>query len=209
MKFTWFHEIHQISPWNPPDFTMKSARFHEYWTFVFILQNQYRYTVWSTTECCIFYQNQSPWHEIWRISWNLVDFMAMKSARLHAWNLPDFTMKSAGFHGIPLNAVFFIRTNTDIHCRSPCHEIHWISCMKSARFHEIHLLSWNPLNFTMKSTRFHGIPLNAVFFIRTNTDIHCISPCHEIHQISCMKSAGFNEIHPKWAKDPWSYFWLI
>ena len=26
---------------------------------------------------------------------------------------------------------------------------------------------------------------------------------HEIHQISCMKSAGF---HAKWAKIPWIYF---
>ena len=42
--------------------------------------------------------------------------LAMKSARFH------LAMKSAGFHGLPLNAVFSIRTNTDIHeiCRIPC-----------------------------------------------------------------------------------------
>ena len=71
---------HRISSWNLPDF-MKFAWFHHEicrisWILdFFILQNQYRYTVWSTTECCIFHQNQSPWHEIHQISW--------------PWNLPD------------------------------------------------------------------------------------------------------------------------
>ena len=64
---------------------------------------------WSTTEYCIFHQNQSPWHEICQISpWNPPDFM--KSTRFHEihwfheicqispWNPLDFTMKSAEFH---------------------------------------------------------------------------------------------------------------
>ena len=82
------------------------------------------------------------------------------------------------------------------------HEIHWISCIKSARFHEI----WNLLDFiTIKSTKFH------------NHEIHPISwnmhQVHEIRQISpigltkCnMKSGRFHETLAKWAKDPWSYF---
>ena len=147
MKFAGFHEICLIS-WNPPDFTMKSTGFHHEihqisWIldFCFILQNQYRYTVWSTTECCIFHQNQSPCHEICRIPWlwNPPNF-TMKSTRFHAWNLPNFTMKSTGFHGIPLNAVFFIRTNTDIHCKSPCHEIRRIS--------------WNPAGLLIAQTSY-------------------------------------------------------
>ena len=65
---------------------------------------------------------------------------------------------------------------------SPCHEIHQISCMKSARF--------------------HGLPLNPVFFIRTNTDIHertrsttecCIFGSFGIHPI---------QIHAKYKSLP-------
>ena len=179
------------------DFMVKSARFHghEICQIPCMKSTEFHHEIyrisWFTTECCIFHQNQYrytlykplPWnppdfmHEICQISWNVPDFICqmsqgpmvlffkisheicliswMKSGGCHGWNLVDFIMKSAGFH-------------------------------------EIRLISWNPADLTMKSAGFHGIPLNAVFFVRTNTDIHCISPCHEIHQISCMKSARFH-----------------
>ena len=139
MKSAGFHEIHRIS-WNLPNF-MKSAGFHE----------------------------------IRRISpWNLPDFM--KFAGFHheihwiSWNSPDFTMKSTGFHHeicwiswIVDFAVFFCKTNTDIHERTRSTAeccIFFIRTkvlgMKSAEFHEICQISWNLPDF-MKSTEFHEI----------------------------------------------------
>ena len=170
MKSAWFHG------WNLPDFIMKSTRFHE---------------------IC------------WILPWNLPDFMNSGFFFRTNTDIHYYMLNRQRFHGLPLNAVFFIRTNTDIHfihCISPWHEICWIS-------------PWNPPDFMnsgfffrtntdihyymLNRQRFHGLPLNAVFFIRTNTDIHfihCISPWHEICQISwnspdfIMKSARFHEI---------------
>ena len=106
---------------------------------------------------------------------------------ISCWNLPDFFMKSAGFHEICQISLW----NCQISWWNPPDFI-----VKSARFHEIHLISsWNPLDFMvksadfiMKSTRFHG----------------------EICWISLwnppdfMKYGGFHDA--KWTKDPWSYF---
>ena len=74
--------------WNLPNF-MKSTRFHHEicqisWIVDFSSEPIQIYSItWSTTECCIFHQNQSPWHEICQIS-------CMKSAEFHAWNPLDF-----------------------------------------------------------------------------------------------------------------------
>ena len=124
----------------------------------------------------------------------------MKSTKFHAWNLLNF-MKSAGFHEIhwiswsttKCCAVFFMRSNTDIHYMLNMQCIYKFLAwnppdfMKSARFHGHEICQippWNLPNF-MKSARFHG---------------------HEIHQISwnqwpwnlpnfmAMKSASFHEI---------------
>ena len=81
MKFTCFHEIHQISWWHMPDFMklpdfMKSTGFH----------------AWNPMD----FMKSTRFHEIHRIS-------CMKSARFHDeiwqiwWNLLDF-MKSGRFH---------------------------------------------------------------------------------------------------------------
>ena len=155
MKFTWFHhEIHWIS-WIV-DFAVFFCKTN---TDI----HEYRYTVWSTTECCIFHQNQSPWHEIQQISWNLVDFM--KSARFHGHEIRRIPcMKSAKFHHEICRISWYTTECCIFHqnqyrytlwayymlnmqCISPCHEIHQISCMKSAEFHEIHQISWNPPDF--------------------------------------------------------------
>ena len=164
---------------------------------------------WSTIECCIFHQNQSPWHEICQISpWNPPDFMNSgfffrtntdiqyymvyhwmlyfsSEPKSLAWNLPDF-MKFAWISPWNLldfmNSGFFFRTNTDIQYYMV---YHWMLYFSS----EPKSLAWNSLAF-MKSTKFH-----------------------EIRQISCMKSAVFHAwnspdfMKSKWAKDQWSYFY--
>ena len=127
------YEICWIS-WNPPNF-MKSARFHHEIHMKF-----------------------AGFHEICQISpWNLLDFM-----------------KFAGFHHeicriswIVDFAVFFCKTNTDIHERTRSTTeccIFFIRTkvlgMKSAEFHEICWISWNPswnLPDFMKSAEFHEI----------------------------------------------------
>ena len=103
MKFTWFHEIHQISPWNPLDF-MNTGFF---FVLFFRTNKDIQYE-------CIFHQNQSPWHEIHRISW-ILDFFCFilqnqyrytvwmyfsSEPKSLAWKLPDF-MKSTRFHVFP------------------------------------------------------------------------------------------------------------
>ena len=118
MKSTGFHEICRIS-WIL-DFLAHLGFFFRTNTDIQYYMLNRQEISWSTTECCIFHQNQSPWHEIHQISW--------------PWNLPDF-----------MNTRFFFRTNTDIQyqnqyrytlwayymlnmqCISPCHEIRWIS----------------------------------------------------------------------------------
>ena len=76
----WFYKVWVDFTWNPPDFMVKSARFHGFHGF----------------------------HEICWISWwNLPDFTDfMKSTGFHGeicqiswWNPPDFMVKSARFHG--------------------------------------------------------------------------------------------------------------
>ena len=109
-------EICQISWWNLPDF-MKFTRFHE------ICQIS-----WYTTECCIFHQNQyrytlwayymlnmqciSPCHEICQISWYTTEccIFHQNQYRYTLWAYYMLNMQC-----ISPNAVFFIRTNTDIH----------------------------------------------------------------------------------------------
>ena len=126
-----------------------------------------------------------------------------------SWNPPDF-MKSARFHHeicqiswivdfLPLNPVFFIRTNTDIHERTRSTteccifgsfgSFQYRYMLNISPYHEICLISWNPSwnlpNF-MKSAKFHEIHRNSADF---------------------MKFAEFH-VFPKWAKDQWSYFFL-
>ena len=116
--------IFQDQPWNPPDFMdeicqisiMKSAGFHEIclispwihwisWIVDFSSEPIQIYSItWSTTECCIFHQNQSPWHEIHQISWNLPNFMVksanfMKSTKFHEIHQIS-CIKSTRFHEI-------------------------------------------------------------------------------------------------------------
>ena len=87
-------------------------------------------------------------HEIWQISWNLVDFM-----------------KSGGFHGKDL----YICIGSDKrYSILVVDEIWQISCMKSGGFHEIQQISWNSADF-MKFGGFHEIqqisPWNPVDFM--------------------------------------------
>ena len=153
MKSAGFHhEIHWIS-WNLLDF-MKSTRFHmksagfSWWNPPDFMV--YHWMLYFSSEPIQIYIMSllhakfavyiSPCHEIHQISWNLPDFMAMKSAGFHlamksarfhgheicwiSWNLPNF-MKSTGFHGHEI-------------CRiPPYHEIRWILMVKFGRFHEI------------------------------------------------------------------------
>ena len=156
---SWNHEIQQISPWNPVDFmksmkSVKSSRFH---------------------------------HEIWQISWNPVDFMkSMKSSRFHheiqwiswnpwnLWNPADFTMKSGRFHEIQWisgeircfrnqmqmfqqKLFWFYKVWVDFTWNLPDFMKSAGFHLKSARFHEIHRISygfhkiwrisWNPADF--------------------------------------------------------------
>ena len=125
---------------------MKSARFHHEihwisWIVDFSSEPIQIYSItWSTTECCIFHQNQSPWHEICQISWNSPDFMKFtwfhEICQISPWNLPDF-----------MNSGFFFRTNTDIQYYMV---YHWMLYFSS----EPKSLAWNPPNF-MKSAKFH------------------------------------------------------
>ena len=88
-----------------------------------------------------------------------------KSLAHLAWNLPDFTMKSTRFHGLPLNAVFFIH---EIQYRNTFRGLGLalnMQCIYKIRnrtfgswliWHEIHQISWNPPDFmAMKSAGFH------------------------------------------------------
>ena len=180
MKFAWFHEICQIS-WNSPDF-MKSARFH----------HEICRISWYTTECCIFHQNQyrytlwayymlnmqciSPCHEICQISpWNLLDF-TMKSARFHheICQISWYTTECCIFHQNQYRYTLWAYYMLNMQCISPCHEI----CRISWSTTECCIFHQNQYRYTLlahlgcKNANFHGLPLNPVFFIRTNTDIH-------------------------------------
>ena len=113
-----------ICIWNPLDFMkstgfqgLKSAEFH----------------AWNPPNFM---------HEIWQISWNLVDFM--KSNKF-SWNPPNFMHE---IHQISWNSLDFMKS-------ARFHEIRRISCMKSAGFHEIRWISWNLPDF-MKSAEFHA-----------------------------------------------------
>ena len=118
-------EICQISPWNLLDF-MKSARFH----------HEIHRISWSTTECCIFHQNQ--------YRYTLLAHLGCKNANLH------------GSEPIQIYIMSLLHAKYVVY--SPCHEIHQISwnppdfmsmksagfhlAMKSAGFHEIRCISW-------------------------------------------------------------------
>ena len=82
---------------------------------------------------------------------------AMRSAGFHGWNPLDF-MKFAWFHEIcqiSCEICWISWWNLpDFMKFTWFHEIRWISWIKSAGFHEIHLISWNLLDF-MKSAEFH------------------------------------------------------
>ena len=227
MKFTWFHEICWISPWNPPDF-MNSG-----FCCIF-LQNQYRYTwiqIYSMVYHWMLYFSSEPKS----LAWNPVDFMksggfhgheicqipCMKSAKFHheICQISWYTTECCIFHQNQYRYTLWAYYMLNMQCISPCHEIRQISCiwnppdfMKFAGFHEIRQIS------CMKSAKFHAWnPPDFMKFVGF----------HEICWISCMKSARFHEIHwiswnlpdfmkfggfhvfPKWAKDQWSYFWLI
>ena len=137
MKSAGFHEIHQISPWNPPDFMNSVFYFFRTNTDIqyYMLNRQ---NSWSTTELLYFFhQKQSPWHEIHWISWNLPNFM--KFARFHeicriSWS----TTTRLYFSSEP------IQIYTSLSWNPP-------DFMKSARFHEICQISisWNPADSQM------------------------------------------------------------
>ena len=90
----------------------------------------YKSLPWYTTECCVFHQKC---HEIhWISPWNPLDFMVLYFSsepiqiyKSLPWNPPNFTMKSAGFHG---------------HSSEP-KALAWNlpDFMKSAKFHEIQM----------------------------------------------------------------------
>ena len=171
--------------------------------------------------------------EIWWISWNLADFMkSMKSGRFHPWNLVHFThkirqisaVKSSRFQ--PWNLADF---SCEIQWISPVksgrfnswnladftHEIQQISPMKSGRFHdirEIRQISWNPLDFTLKSGRFHlkiwwisWNPLNLADFTQIspvkstqNYKSKCFSKNSSVWWMQGGGyDQGFHEIHPE------------
>ena len=145
---------------------------------------------------------------------------AMKSAWFHGWNLPDF-MKSTRFHHeicqiSPWNLPDFMNSGFCCIFLQNQYRYTWMSLL-----HAKYVVYISPF---MKSTRFHGLPLDAVFFsfMRSNTDINVMYkslPYHWFHL--AMKSARFNEIRriswnppdfmvfAKWAKDQWSYFFLF
>ena len=130
------------------------------------------------------------------LTWNLPN--VMKSARFHMqmrqiciWNLPDFIMKSAGFHGLPLNAVFFMRYQYRwIHYGHAKYAVYKSCGMKSAWFHEIHLISWNLPDFmAMKSTRSPWNPPD--FMAMKSAKFHL-----------AMKSAKFHGHEIWWPNEP-------
>ena len=211
MKFTWFHEICQISPWNLPDF-MNTG---------FLFYSSEPIQIYSMVYHWMLYFSSEPKS----LAWNPLDFMKSTrfhgheiSTRFHAWNPPNFTMKSARFHHeicriSSWNLPDFMVYHWMLYFSSEPIQIYIVEvlAMKSARFH-----AWNLPDF-MKFIWFHEIcqisPWNPpdfmvyhwmLYFSSEQYRYTCISPCHEIHWISCMKSAGFHEIRPKWAKDPWS-----
>ena len=136
-------------------------------------------------------------YEICQISWNPPDFICkwgnlhMKSAGFHAWNPPNFMV---------WNLPDFM------------HEIRQISSMKSAGFHgDIHLMlyfSSEPIQIHWICSVYKSLPWNLPDFMKS-------AEFHEIHRISwwnppdfMVKSAEFH-VFPKWAKDQWSYFYVL
>ena len=127
-----YHEIRQISWWNPVDFMVKFGRFHawnladfmhEIWwisrnladfmprTLVLMKNTAFSGRPYCISVLVLKNKQKSSIHEIWQISWwNLADFM--KSGKFHEiwqiswWNLADFMMKSGGFH--PWNQADFM-----------------------------------------------------------------------------------------------------
>ena len=130
-----------------------------------------------------------PWNPYFFHSWDPTDINVMYKSL--AWNLVDSTIECCIFHQNQYRYTWMslLHDKYAVYI-SPCHEIHRISW------------SWN-LPDSMKSTRFH-------------TDIHyymlnmqCISPWNPPDFM--VKFGRFHEIRqiPKWAKDPWSYFFYI
>ena len=95
-----------------------------------------------------------------------------------------------------------------------------VLAMKSAGFHEICVISWNPPDFMheicqiswnlpnfMKSAGFHHL-IRRISWYTTEC---CIFHQNQ-YRYTLYKSLPWNppdfmhEIRPKWAKDPWSYF---
>ena len=159
LKFAWFHEICQISPWN-------SARFHH---------EICRISPWNLLDFMVYHwmlHCSIPCHEIWRISWYtsecyIVQFLAMKSAGFH------LAMKSGRFHVFLV--LFFFRTNTDIQYYMLNRQDSW-SITECCIFYQN--LAWSLLGFHGIHARFHAWnPLDFMVyhqkavFIKTNTDI--------------------------------------
>ena len=161
MKSARFHhEICQISSWNLLDF-MKFAWFHEI-----------RQISWIV-DFAVFYL------QIYISPYFIVDFSS------EPIQIYRYTGKS---HGLPLNAVFFIRTK--------------VLGMKSAWFHEICRISWSTLNPVRTNTDIHERTRSTTWMLYFSSEPKAMAwnppdfmksaRFHEICRISCMKSAGFH-----------------
>ena len=95
-----------LFPWNPPDSSMKSDRFHEIWQISCEIQR----ISWNMADFMIWNPPDFTWN-LPDFTWNPPDFI-MKSAIFHeirwisheicqiSWNLSDFMLESGGFHEI-------------------------------------------------------------------------------------------------------------
>ena len=136
--------------WNPPNFTLKSGRFHS--DFTCEIHPNYKVSVLAKTlqfdECKVrdFTLKSGGFH-----LWNLVDFTGQIWVGILPWKSSDFTLKSGGFH--PWNLADFTQIspvkstqNYKSKCFSKNSSVWW---MQGGGFHP-----WNRPDFTLKSGGF-------------------------------------------------------
>ena len=136
-----FHEIHQISPWNLVDFTLKSGRFHP--DFTCEIHPNYKSKCFSKNSSVWWMQGggyDQGFHEIHQISpWNLADLtceIQWISPRYHLWNPHKIIKASVSAKTLQFDE-----------CRVGAYD---------QGFHEIHQISpWDLQIWPVKSSGFH------------------------------------------------------
>ena len=174
-NFGWISQV--ISGWNPPDFRVKSGRFHE------ILGHSPHPAFIKLKSFC--------WNTCF---YNFGWISQVKSG----WNPPDFRVKSGRFHEILGHSPHPAFIKLKSFCWNTCfYNFGWISQVISGW--NLHWISgWNPPDFTdfMKSTRFHLKSAGFHEICQISPEIHWISWWNPPDFMDFMKSARFHgEIH--------------